>query len=118
MVKRDSNFNPLGKSRGVRRQGASTADWASVGADAIRRAITAAAVCGGALRFGYSRDGGAYAVGIYGDGDPYTEFVRPSDDIEGFLEDVIALFDDLGDDNAAAPAAQNSTATGPKKPSK
>lgn len=47
---------------------------------------------GGALRFGYSRDGGAYAVGIYGDGEPYTEFVRPGEDMDSFLEEVCELF--------------------------
>lgn len=95
MVKRDSNFNPVGKSRGVRQKGGVAADWAQASPELLQSAICAAAKIGGALRFGYSRDGGAYAVGIYGDGEPYTEFVKPSEDIDGFLRDVEELFGDL-----------------------
>lgn len=93
MVKRDSNYNPMGKSRGVRRTKELGADYDEADAAKLRRAISAAASVGGALRFGYSRDGGAYAVGIYGDGDPYTEFVRPSEDFDLFLDEIVDLFD-------------------------
>lgn len=95
MAKRDSNFNPIGKSRGVRKQPGNTADWSNVNESSLRNAIAQAASTGGALRFGYSRDGGAYAVGIYGDGEPYTEFLRPGDDVELFLEEVIELFESI-----------------------
>jgi hypothetical protein len=44
---------------------------------------------GGALRLGYTRDGGAYAVGVYGDGTPFTEYIPPSDDIEVYLKGII-----------------------------
>lgn len=95
MVKRDSNFNPTTNSRGLNRAKGGTADWASVTPDRLRDAICAAAVTGGALRFGYSRDGGAYAIGIYGDGEPYTEFVQPSESIDEVLETIIDLFNDI-----------------------
>jgi len=65
------------------------ADWASVNAELLRRAIAAVGARGGAIRFGYTRDGGAYAVGLLGDGDPYTEYLRPSDDIDAYFEGVI-----------------------------
>jgi len=100
VAKRDSNFNPIGKSRGLRRKGSGTADWGNAKPDTLQRAIAVAAGTGGAIRFGYSRDGGAYAVGIYGDGEPYTEFVRPDEDIDVFLEDVISLYESLADDIA------------------
>ena len=108
MVKRDSNFNPLRKSRGVDRGRGETADWATATGATVIRAITSAANTGGAIRFGYSRDGGAYAVGIYGDGEPYTEFVKPSEDIDDFLEKVIVLFNDIADDKAS-PSANTGT---------
>lgn len=95
MAKRDSNFNPLGKSRGIRKSAGGSADWSNADAVGLRNAIAQAAKTGGALRFGYSRDGGAYAIGIYGDGEPYTEFVRPSEDIDTFLEEVISLFEEI-----------------------
>ena len=65
------------------------ADWASVDPTKIVRAIAAISRAGGAIRFGYTRDGGAYALGIMGDGEPYTEYLRPTDDIGEYL-DVLA----------------------------
>lgn len=84
-----------GESRGVRRNSKGTADWAGVDAALLRDTIVSASLRGGALRLGYTSDGGAYSIGIYGDGDPYTEYVRPAEDIEQFLRDVIELFDSL-----------------------
>ena len=62
-------------------------DWHAFGAclvDVLER--------GGALRLGATRDGGAWAIGIYGlDESPYTEYVRADEDINEF-------FRGLGDD--------------------
>lgn len=69
------------------------ADWMEADADVLRRAIAAAGFKGGALRFGYTRDGGAYAIGVYGSGDPFTEYVKPGDDINAYLQ---TLIDDFG----------------------
>jgi len=98
MVKRDSNFNPTSGSRGVHRNNTGVADWEQCDGQCLKRAISTAALTGGALRFGYSRDGGAYAIGIYGDGEPYTEFVRPSEDIDDFLNKISELFESINDD--------------------
>jgi hypothetical protein len=38
---------------------------------------------------GYSRDGGAYAIGFYGDGEPFTEFIAPTEDVDEYLRGVI-----------------------------
>jgi hypothetical protein len=66
-----------------------TADWATVDADAIRECISAVGSIGGAVRYGYTRDGGCYAVGIYGlEKEPYTEYPRPGTDIAGFLRQL------------------------------
>ena len=69
----------------VKRGTSEKADWASVEAKAISAAIQAVAYQGGALRFGYTSDGGAYALGIYGDGEPKTEYFRPDEDVTGYL---------------------------------
>ena len=53
------------KPRRLQRRSTETADWQAADAELVKRCISAAAKDGGALRFGYSRDGGAYAVGIY-----------------------------------------------------
>jgi hypothetical protein len=65
------------------------ADWAGVDGTLLAKAVASLARLGGALRLGYTRDGGAYAIGIYGDGDPFTEYVSPNDDINEFLEGLI-----------------------------
>jgi len=86
------------ESRGLPRKSGAYADWGSADAGVLQRAIAAAALTGGALRFGYSRDGGAYAVGIYGDGEPYTEYLKPSEDLDSFLADIEQLFENIADE--------------------
>lgn len=45
---------------------------------------------GCAIRFGKTRDGGAYAVGIYGvDKEPYTEFLPPGEDPVELLQELV-----------------------------
>lgn len=70
------------------------ADWLTVPGELLQAAIATVANHGGALRFGYTRDGGAYAIGVLGDGEPYTEYLRPSDDIQGYFEEMIADWED------------------------
>ena len=69
------------------------ADWDSVDAELIRKAISRAGLKRGALRFGYTRDGGAYAVGVYAGTEYFTEYVRPDEDIVEYLEQLIESFD-------------------------
>lgn len=95
-----------GESRRLKRRGTVTADWASANSSLVTRAICIAASGGGAIRFGYSQDGGAFAIGIYGDGKPYTEFVAPSENIDDVLEDIIELFEGLADDKASPVKAE------------
>jgi hypothetical protein len=66
-----------------------SADWTSIPADLLQQAIATITGAQGAIRFGYTRDGGAYAVGILGDGEPYTEYLRPSDDVVAYFEGLI-----------------------------
>jgi hypothetical protein len=39
---------------------------------------------GGAIRIGATRDGGAYAIGVYGFGEPFTEYCGASEDFSVF----------------------------------
>lgn len=96
MAKPTANRKTGTDGRRFNRYGGGAADWSKVDAENIRSAIVSAANAGGALRFGYSSDGGAFALGIYGDGDkPYTEFIRPSENMEGVLTELEALFNDI-----------------------
>lgn len=96
-VKRQiENKRPHKKERKFRRETdeGNAANWNTVDAVVIRDVIARATAAGGAIRFGYTIDGGAYALGIYGDGaSPYTEYVRPSEDIERVLSELGAAFD-------------------------
>jgi hypothetical protein len=63
------------------------ADWAEVSADSIRDCIVQIGAIGGAVRFGYSRDGGAYSIGVYGlETQPFTDYLRPGDDVAHYLD--------------------------------
>lgn len=63
------------------------ANWETVSADAIRDCIVQIGRIGGAVRFGYSRDGGAYSIGVYGlDTQPFTDYLRPGDDVQAYLD--------------------------------
>jgi len=85
------------KSRRFQRAGsdAARADWARVDMAQLQETIAYVTRAGGAIRFGYTADGGAYAIGVYGDGSaPYTEYVRPGEDIERVLADIGSAFID------------------------
>lgn len=81
------------KPRKFKRETVVIADWAKADAKKLLYAISCVTLHGGALRFGYTSDGGAYSVGIYGDGDPYTEYIRPGEDIDQFLMDLADAFE-------------------------
>jgi len=81
-------------SRRRNRGNGEQADWGSVDAAKLLDAIDAVSRTGAAIRFGYTRDGGAFAIGIVGDGEPYTEYVRPSEDIDLYLDGLISDFRD------------------------
>lgn len=68
------------------------ADWNTADGEQLRETIASVASVGGALRLGYSRDGGAYAIGVYGDGDPYTLYVPPSEEIADVLAKIENAF--------------------------
>lgn len=64
------------------------ADWSTANPLTLQALIANVTGRGGAVRFGYSRDGGAYSLGILGDGDPYTEWIRPTEDLDGVLTEI------------------------------
>lgn len=66
------------------------ADWGKVTAELIRSAISCATDSGGALLFGKTSDGGALVVRVYGEGDPYSEYFGPDEDIESWFASYMA----------------------------
>lgn len=79
-------------SRRGKRGNTESADWGVANPQKVLDAITAVSQLGAAIRFGYTKDGGAFAIGIVGDGEPYTEYVRPSEDIDLYLVSVAEDF--------------------------
>lgn len=69
------------------------ADWKGLDGIQLIEAVQAITAAGGAIRLGLTSDGGAYAIGIYGDGPtPYTEYLRPSDDLNEFFDSLAKTF--------------------------
>lgn len=77
------------KNRGT---GLSGADWGEVDSEIVLQTISVIASTGCASMWGYTRDGGAYSIRIVGDGEPYNEYVRPTEDVEKFLSELIEDF--------------------------
>lgn len=88
------NHAPKRQTQRFKRQAARTekADWSKASADLIHACICAVTRQGGALRFGYTSDGGAYAVGVYGDGAPFTDYLKPGEDVDAYLEDMLRAY--------------------------
>jgi len=69
------------RSRGTDQQ----ADWSNADPAILYRVICNVTGFGAAIQFGYTRDGGSLVIRIVGDGDPFNEYVRPTEDIDAYL---------------------------------
>jgi len=88
----DRNIDKKSKKRRYTEGTTSIADWASASPTIIRDVIAAVAKDGSAIRFGYSRDGGAFAIGLYEGGESYTVWCKPGEDIDAKLQDILEAF--------------------------
>lgn len=68
------------------------ADYANVSPDALHHAIESVTSADCAIQFGYTKDGSTFVVRIVGDGEPYNEFVRPSENMDEYLNALAADF--------------------------
>ena len=82
--------------------GGKTPSWRDVNPGVLIDTIQTVATAGGAIRFGYTRDGGAISIGVYGDGVPYTVYVTPRDNLEDTLRSVRDGFDIIGNTKPSA----------------
>lgn len=69
-----------------------TADWGTADPNLIHDLICRIAGGNGAVQFGYTQDGASFVVRIVGDGQPYNDYVRPSEDINLYLRGAIEDF--------------------------
>lgn len=75
------------------RGNAETADWGNADPVKLHRAICNVTGIGGAIQFGYTKDGGSFVIRIVGDGEPFNEYVRPSESIDEYLDALARDYD-------------------------
>lgn len=68
------------------------ADWAGADAGRVMELVCAVAVQGGAVRFGYTRDGGAYSIGIYMGELSKTYYCNEKDGIDETIRELNEYF--------------------------
>lgn len=73
------------QARNEQRGAISAADWGKVDPYRIAQLVTIVGLCGGAVRFGYTRDRGAYCIGLYSPRGSNTFYARPTDDTDAWL---------------------------------
>lgn len=78
---------PTGK-----RNGRAVADWAVANPALLLSLVCAVGMEGGAVRFGYTRDGGAYSIGLYLGSDSKTYYCNESEGIDEQLTELIEEF--------------------------
>ena len=69
-------------------------DWEDADGKLLQKVIAVASRKHCALRFGYSRDGGAYSVGVYAGNDYFTDYIRPSEQINDYLRELLQSFEE------------------------
>ena len=62
-----------------------SADWSEVNGDVIRDLIAVVTGLKGTVTFGYTRDGGAYYINYYVEGESDKIYIRPTEDIDQTL---------------------------------
>jgi hypothetical protein len=99
-VKKEARKEDAKEQRRIRNRNRGTgidgADWGEADAGLIAQAIAAITKAKCAVQFGLTRDGGAYVIRIVGDGEPYNEFCRPTEDIDLYLRGLIEDFESVG----------------------
>ena len=100
--KHESSVSSFRKPRASTQVG-NVADWGSVNVVVLVKLIEVSSKKGGAVRLGYTRDGGAYAIGVYCGSNYFTDYVRPSEDVDQYLKDLTVSFEDYDGSEEAEP---------------
>lgn len=70
-------------------------DWATIDSARIAELVCIVTGRGGAIRFGYTRDGGAGSIGLYYGDQRDTLYIRPSQDAEEVMGLIERTFENL-----------------------
>jgi len=76
-----------------KRAGRGVADWSNANPENVMGLVCAVAVEGGAVRLGYTRDGGAYSIGLYLGQDSKTYYCNDAEGIDDFVRELKAEFE-------------------------
>jgi hypothetical protein len=73
--------------RRKKRSGKTTevADWESLNSTDVLKLIALVTGHGGSITFGYTRDGGAYYLSYFIDGQAEKEYFRPTEDVDKLI---------------------------------
>ena len=74
-------------------KGSGVADWTNASSDVVLRLVCLVAAEGGAVRLGYTRDGGAYSIGIYLGENSKTYYCNEKDGINEKIGELIEYFE-------------------------
>lgn len=85
-VNSDQHKSVFGNRKPDNGSSAGSADWSALPTEHLAKLIDAVTSRGGAIRLGYTRDGGAYAVGFYYGSESTTEYCRPTESLEDFCQ--------------------------------
>lgn len=91
-IKQEIRDSQQRSNRRARRHTGTRAEYSDADAVKLLAAINAVTAAGCAVQFGYTKDGSAFVIRIVGDGEPYNEYVRPSEDIDLYLQGVVDDF--------------------------
>lgn len=91
----DEYKSVFGNRRKVDSATAGSADWSSATPKLLLDLVGTVSSRGGAVRFGYTRDGGAYAVGFYYGSESTTEYCRPTESLDDFLVEWVEFYKNL-----------------------
>lgn len=86
-AKREQKFTARRRERQV-------IDFSELTWEPLQYALSRVLSKGGAVRIGLTRDQGAWAIGVYGKGEPFTDYVRAGEGIAEFLYDLGAFFEE------------------------
>lgn len=75
------------------RKGDGVADWQNADPNLVLRLVCRVAVQGGAVRYGYTRDGGAYSIGIYLGSDSKTYYCNEKEGIDEEIRQLLEYFE-------------------------
>ncbi len=110
MVKKDQHGDPINPQRPAKqkqhaqqllnrranRGSVDAADWREASPDKLAKVVCLITSVGYAIQFGTTKDGGAYSVRIVGGQEPVAEYIRPTEDIDLYLDGLIEDFADAG----------------------